>query len=236
VARELLNLRRKSASESGAPRALQLRMLGPHPHFLGILGAYFQQYGYWTVALMLLLENAGVPAPGQATLLFASCLASSQHQLRVPILIVVGVAAAVLGANAGYAIGYFQGRLLIDRYIRILHISPRITQKVENFFLAHGAFSIFWAKFIDGMREIAGLLAGTLHMPWRRFLLFNFLGAAAWVVASVGVGALFGRNLDRLFRLVGDADVVIAAIAALVIAFWCWKRHRTRSIQPELAN
>jgi membrane protein DedA with SNARE-associated domain len=190
-----------------------MRMLGPHAHFFGILDAYFQQYGYWTVALMLLLENAGVPVPGQTTLLFASCLASSQHQLRVPILIMVGVAAAVLGANAGYAIGYFEGRLLIDRYIRILHISPKTTQKAENFFLAHGALSIFWAKLIDGMREIA-----------------------AWVVASVMVGALFGRNLDRLFRVVGDADVVISAIAVLVTAFWCWKHHRTRSIQPELGN
>jgi membrane protein DedA with SNARE-associated domain len=161
-------------------------------------------------------------------------LYSSTLETREPTK--VGVAAAVLGANAGYAIGYFEGRLLIDRYIRILHISPKTTQKAENFFLAHGALSIFWAKFIDGMREIAGLLAGTLHMPWRRFLLFNFLGAAAWVVASVMVGALFGRNLDRLFRVVGDADVVIAAIAVLVTAFWCWKRHRTRSIQPELGN
>ena len=214
----------------------RIRMLGPHAHLFGILGEYFQQYGYWTVAVMLLLENAGVPVPGQTTLLFASCLSSSQHQLRAPIITVVGIVAAVLGANAGYALGYSEGRLLIDRYVRILHISQKTTEKAESFFVEHGALSIFWAKFIDGMREISGPLAGTLHMPWRRFLLFNFLGAAAWVTATVTVGFLFGRNLDRLFRAVGNANLVIAVAAVFVAALWWWKCHRTHPIRPENGN
>ena len=85
-------------------------MVGSHAHLFALLNGYFQQYGYWTVALMLLLENAGVPAPGQATLLFASCLSSTQHQLRASTIMMVGVAAALLGPNAGYAMGYLEGR------------------------------------------------------------------------------------------------------------------------------
>jgi len=208
-------------------------MLAPDGHTFGVLREYFQHYGYWTIALMLLLENAGVPAPGQLTLLFASGLSSSQHELRLSTIVVVGVAAAVLGTSAGYAVGYFGGRLVLQRYLRRLHISERTTQRAENFFLKHDALSIFSAKFIDGMRELAGPLAGTFRMPWWRFLLFNFLGAAAWVPATVILGYLFGRHLDRALRVMSNANLALAVMALSVAACWWWKRRRSRSIQLE---
>jgi membrane protein DedA with SNARE-associated domain len=208
-------------------------MLAPNTHVFDILREFFQQYGYWTIAFMLLVENAGVPAPGEATLLFASVLASYEHQLRLPVVIVVAIAAAVLGDNAGYAVGYFGGRLLVDRYLHLLHISDRAIQKGERFFIEHGALSIFWARFIDGLRIVAGPLAGALRMPWRRFLLFNFLGAAAWVTATVTIGSLFGKNLDRALRVMGGANLSIAVMALLLAAYWWWRRHRSRSIQSE---
>ena len=159
-----------------------------------------------------------------------------EHQLRLPVIIVVAIAAAVLGDNAGYAVGYFGGRLLVDRYLHLLHISDRAIQKGERFFIEHGALSIFWARFIDGLRIVAGPLAGALRMPWRRFLLFNFLGAAAWVTATVTIGSLFGKNLDRALRVMGGANLSIAVMALLLVGYWWWRRHRSRSTQPETAN
>ena len=208
----------------------------PDTHVFGALREFFQQYGYWTIAFMLLLENAGVPAPGEATLLFASVLATYEHQLQLPVIIVVAVAAAVLGDNAGYAIGCFGGRPLLDRYLHLLHIRQEKTRKGERFFVEHGALSIFGARFIDGLRIIAGPLAGALHMPWRRFLLFNSLGAAVWVTATVTIGALFGRHVDRALRFMGGINVTIAVMALLVAAAWWWKHHRFRSTQPETGN
>jgi len=211
-------------------------MLGPDTHVFGVLREFFQQYGYWTIAFMLLLESAGVPAPGEATLLFASVLASYEHQLRLPIIIVVAVAASVLGDNAGYAVGYLGGRPLLDRYLHLLHINQEKTRKGERFFVEHGAVSIFLARFVDGLRIIAGPLAGALDMQWRRFLIFNFLGAAAWVTATVTIGALFGRHLDRLLRVLGDANLAITLLTLLLAASWWWKRHRSRSIRPATGN
>jgi membrane protein DedA with SNARE-associated domain len=208
-------------------------MLGPDAHVFGVLREYFQHYGYWTVALMLLLENAGVPAPGEATLLLASVLAAHEHQLQLPVIIVVAVAAAVLGDNAGYAVGYFGGRPLLYKYLHLLHINQEKARKGESFFLKHGALSVFWARFIDGLRIVAGPLAGTLRMRWRRFFLFNFLGALAWVTATVTIGSLFGNHLDRMLRIVRDANLVITIFALLVAASWWWRRHRSHSIQPQ---
>ncbi|MBV8052345.1 MAG: DedA family protein [Acidobacteriaceae bacterium] len=204
-------------------------MFSPDARVFGVLREYFQHYGYWTIAIMLLLESAGLPAPGEATLLLATCLASSQGQVRLAMIIAVAVAASVLGDNAGYAVGYFGGRPFVDRYLRILHVSDKTIQKGERFFAEHGAWSIFWARFIDGVRIIAGPLAGTLHMPWRKFLLFNFLGAAVWVTTIVTIGSLFGGHLDHALRLIGNVNL----IALLVIVFWWWKRHRSHlSQQP----
>ena len=206
-------------------------MLSPDAHLFGALREFFQQYGYWTIAGMLLVENAGVPAPGEATLLFASVLASYEHQLRLPLIIVVALCASVLGDNVGYAIGYFGGRPLLDKYLHLLHINQEKAQKGERFFVEHGAVAVFGARFIDGLRIVAGPLAGALGMPWRRFLLFNLLGAAAWVTATVTIGSLFGKNLDRALRVMGGANLAIALMALLLVACWWWKRHRSRCVQ-----
>lgn len=177
----------------------------PTSDILNVLREYFQKYGYWTVAFALLLENTGVPVPGETTLLFASFLAFSQHQLRLAIIIAVNIAAAITGDKAGYAVGHFGGRRLVDQYLHVLHVSRGAVEKGERFFESHGPVTIFFARFIAGLRIVAGPLAGTLRMPWRTFLLFNFLGAAAWVTAIALIGYFFGSQLDRLLAVMGRA-------------------------------
>jgi len=197
----------------------------PTSDILNILREYFQKYGYWTVAFALLLENTGVPVPGETTLLFASFLAFSQHQLRLPIIIAVGIAAAITGDNAGYAVGHFGGRRLVDQYLHVLHVSRGAVEKGERFFERHGPVTIFFARFIAGLRIVAGPLAGTLRMPWRIFLLFNFLGATAWVTAIALIGYFFGSQLDRLLAVMGRANIVILAALILAAALWWWRRR-----------
>jgi membrane protein DedA with SNARE-associated domain len=206
-------------------------MVGMEAHIFDLLREYFQRYGYWTVVFMLLLENTGVPVPGEATLLFASFLAYSEHRLQLPIIVAVGIAAAMVGDNTGYAIGYFGGRPLVNKYLHFLHIRHETIQWGETFFVIHGASAIFWGRFIAGLRILAGPLAGTLRMPWRRFVVFNFLGATAWVLLIATLGYLFETQLDRLLRVIREANLVIVAILLSGVAFWYWKRQRVRAIE-----
>src|SRR3982074_723612 len=92
------------------------------------LGECVATYGYWAVALALLCENAGIPVPGETTLLLASFLAYSEHKLHLGWIIVIATCAATLGDNIGYAIGHYGGRPLLDRYQRVLRISPATAQ------------------------------------------------------------------------------------------------------------
>jgi membrane protein DedA with SNARE-associated domain len=205
-------------------------MTGSEGHVFDLLREYFQRYGYWTIAFALLLENTGVPVPGETTLLFASVLAYSQHHLRLPIIIAVGIAAAMSGDNSGYAIGYFGGRRLVHRYLHFVHVGDQVAQRGEIFFARHGAAAIFWSRFVAGLRVVAGPLAGTLRMPWRKFFLFNFLGAAAWVTMVAGTGYFFGQHLHRLLRFIRQFDLAVLAIVLAAAAVRCWKRFQAHSV------
>ena len=175
----------------------------------------------------MLLENAGIPVPGETILLLASFLAFSRHELHLGYIILVGVGAATIGDNLGFVIGYRGGRPLLDRYSDFFRISPATIARGERLFEEYGAVTIFFARFIFGLRVIAGPLAGVLRMNWKRFALCNFLGALVWVSVIAGVGYKFGKHWDQLVDYIKNLNIGIAIAAAVAILLvWLWHRRR----------
>jgi membrane protein DedA with SNARE-associated domain len=186
------------------------------------------QYGYWAVGAALLLENTGVPVPGETILLLASFLAYSSDELHLPYIILIGVCAATLGDNLGYAIGYRGGRRLLDRYRNVFRIKPETIFRGERMFEQYGAVTISFARFIFGLRVIAGPLAGVLRMPWKRFAVFNFLGALLWVTVISIVGYKFGKHWDRLMDYVERLNIVmVVAVGIGIFVLWLWRKAHT---------
>ena len=195
---------------------------------LEVLRGAVVEYGYWAVGGALLLENAGVPVPGETMLLLASFLAYSEHDLRLVWIIVVATIAATIGDNLGFALGYYGGRPLLARYESIFRFRKSAIDRGERLFERYGPATVFLARFIFGMRIIAGPLAGVLRMAWRRFLIFNFLGAAVWVSVISCVGFFFGRHWDKLEGGMKRFDLVVAIVVAALAAF-LWRSARRRS-------
>ncbi len=189
-----------------------------------MMRGYFAVHGYWTVALALLLENSGLPVPGETALLFASFLAYSEHDLRMPYIVLTGIAAATLGDNLGYVIGHKGGRPLLDRYRHLFRIPQRHIRRGERLFARYGSVAVFFARFVFGMRVLAGPMAGVLRMPWRKFAVFNLLGATVWVTVISTIGFLFGRHWGTLVKVVKEFDIVVALLGAALIAVWLWRR------------
>src|SRR2546425_552564 len=133
-------------------------------HIFDLLRGYLAQYGYWAVAAALLLENAGLPVPGETVLLLASFLAFSEHRLHLAYIIVVGVCAATAGDNVGFAVGYYGGRRLLERYRKTLHIPPAAIPRGGDPAGPHGAVAGFFFPFIAGMRVIGGPMGGVVRM------------------------------------------------------------------------
>ncbi|HEX3818892.1 MAG TPA: DedA family protein [Candidatus Sulfotelmatobacter sp.] len=184
-------------------------------------------YGYWAVGAALLLENAGIPVPGETILLIASFLAYSQHELQLSWIIVVATLAATIGDNLGFALGYYGGRPLFERYRSFFRIPEATLDRGEKLFTRYGAVTVFFARFLFGMRIIAGPMAGVLRMPWRKFLTYNFLGAAVWVTVISGAGYLFGQHWGRLQRNIKRLDVAVVILLVLALAL-LWLRNRRR--------
>jgi membrane protein DedA with SNARE-associated domain len=195
-------------------------------HILQVLRAYLAQYGYWAVVIVLLLENAGLPVPGETILLMASFLAYSERRLSLPWIIVAGICAATAGDNLGFALGNYGGRALLNRYGKKFLIRPATMSRGERLFQRYGAATILFARFIAGVRIIAGPLAGVLRMEWRRFALFNFLGAVLWVSVISSAGYFFGKHWDELVRMVGRTDLAVLAGVLIVVGLMWWKGRR----------
>lgn len=194
-------------------------------HVLDVLRGFLVHYGYWAVAATLVLENAGLPVPGETVLLLASFLAYSEHFLRLPLLMLIGTIAATFGDNIGFLIGHRGGRPLLEKYQHILCIRPQRLRRAEQIVQRYGAATIFFARFVFGLRMIAGPLAGVLRMPWKKFAMFNFLGAALWVSVMCTLGYLFGRHWQNLITLFRRVDILIVVIAVVLVSY-LWRRYR----------
>jgi len=193
---------------------------------LDVLRNAVVQYGYFAVGGALLLENAGVPVPGETILLLACFLAYSEHDLQLPWIMVVATLAATVGDNLGFAIGYYGGRPLLARYQALFRIENKAVERGEELFARYGAVTVFLARFVFGMRVIAGPMAGVLRMPWRKFTIFNFLGATLWVTVISGVGYLFGQHWERLAGEVKRIDIAAAILLVIVAALLWWRSRR----------
>ncbi len=173
-----------------------------------------------------MLENAGVPVPGETILILASVVSYSTHELRLPWIIATGIVAATLGDNIGYWIGRRGGRPLLEHWKNFFRISRKHIARGEALIEKHGPAAIFFARFIAGARVIAGPLAGILRMHWPKFALFNFLGAVLWVTVIASLGFAFGSQLDRLLGYVKDANYLILIFLGLAALIWYLRKRR----------
>jgi membrane protein DedA with SNARE-associated domain len=194
---------------------------------LQLIEQYMLIYGYWAVFFGVMLENAGVPVPGETILLIAGYFAATGH-FHLALVMLIAATGAVVGDNIGFAIGHHYGRGFLLRVGRFFFLTPKRLEHMENYFESHGNKTILVARFITGLRVFAALFAGASRkMPWRVFVVYNMAGAILWSVVITTLGYLFGASLPLLIKWVGRSGTIllIAAIVTGVIV-WRVRRHR----------
>lgn len=184
-------------------------------------------WGYWAVLAGLLGENAGVPLPGETVLMFASFLAHKSPQLQLVWVIVIGTAAAITGDNLGFLLGRKLGSRLTRWMKKIFHLDDEDIGAAKDQIHRHGGATIFWARYIFGLRTIAGPLAGVLGMEWKKFFLFNALGAATWVTAIGLTGYAFADEFDTLMDYFEKGSWIMAA-GLFGIGYFLWRRQKKK--------
>ncbi|MBV9022486.1 MAG: DedA family protein [Streptomycetaceae bacterium] len=188
----------------------------PLPGVLGDIAPILNHWGYWAIGGLIFVEDFGVPAPGE-TILIAAALYAGAGQLNIVIVVAIGIVAAVLGDNVGYLIGRTGGHALVQRYGKYIFLTPERYEKTEKFFTRHGGKVVTIARFIEGLRQFNGIIAGTTEMPWRKFLAFNVLGAALWVGLWAGVGYMAGNHITAIYTQVNRYSTYLLAGLGLLI-------------------
>jgi membrane protein DedA with SNARE-associated domain len=193
---------------------------------LQLIEHYMLAYGYWAVFFGVMLENAGVPVPGETILLIAGYFAST-GKFHLGLVMLIAATGAVIGDNIGFAIGHHYGRAVLLRIGRFFFLTPKRFAHMENYFERHGNKTILVARFITGLRVFAALLAGASKMPWRVFIVFNVAGAILWSVVITTLGYLFGQSLPLLIKWVGrSGTILLIAAVVIVIVVWRVRKHR----------
>ena len=178
----------------------------------------FARYGYFVVFFGVLLENAGVPVPGETILLAGAVLARLGH-LSLPWVISIAIMGAVLGDNVGFFIGRRGGRRLLERHGSLLGLTQARLDQFDAFFARHGAKTVFVARFVTGLRVVGAVLAGASTLRWGRFLVFNAAGAVAWATTFGAVGYLLGYSWETIERWIGHVGIALLVVVGIAIVF-----------------
>jgi len=190
---------------------------------------FIEHHQSWALVLLFLLigvESAGVPLPGE-TALVASGVLASQSKLNIVVVIVVASAAAIIGDNGGYWLGRKGGRKLLERWALVNKHAKKVLPRAERIFAKHGGKTVFFGRFIAILRITAAWMAGISHMPWWRFLVFNAAGGILWATL-VGLVAYYSgeaaASAIQTYGLYAAGAIALFAVAFILGVRW-WERR-----------
>jgi membrane protein DedA with SNARE-associated domain len=215
-----------ATSEQKSPK--QSRLIQDLLHEIEKAKTIVDRYGYPAVFVAVLVEGFGVVAPGQ-TLLMAASFAAGRGDLNLIWILLLASVAAIIGNSLGYFIGFKGGRPLLLK----LRLSEERLQRLEGYFNRYGKGVIVVARYFDGLRQLNGIVAGVLHMPWKTFTICNCIGAALWTV-TWGLGSyLLEKEIAKVHLPIRLLQPLIAILILLaVLAFFVyilWPPGKTKS-------
>jgi membrane protein DedA with SNARE-associated domain len=190
------------------------------------------EHGLLILFVLIALESAGVPLPGETALIAAAVLAQRGHY-SIEIVTLVAALAAIIGDNAGYWIGRKGGRALLGRTPIVRDAFARALPPSERFFARHGAKTVFFGRFIAFLRITSAWLAGISHMPWWRFFFWNALGGIVWAILIGVVAYKFGETAAGAINKYGLIGALVV-IAALVVFNVVYRIVKNRVLENEM--
>ena len=177
--------------------------------------ALFVQYGYWIVFVAILIDNAGLPIPGELLLLIFGALARN-GDFSLGLGVVVASTAALGGDSVGYWLGRLSGDRVLRTYCRITLGSGACLRRAVGYYHRYGTATVIVGRFVMGIRALLPPLAGSAGMSYRRFLLIDALGATLWSGLFLAIGYSFGWRLESVRQ--GYRSGSLVALAALTVA------------------
>jgi membrane protein DedA with SNARE-associated domain len=196
---------------------------------------FLADHGYLAVFVLSFISSMGLPVGAEVALIYGGALASGQlhvhHPLSLAAVIIVAVVAEVLGSLAGYLIGFYGGRPLVDRVGKYVLLTHKDLDRAEAWLARRGDPFVLFGRFIPLLRSFVSFAAGLGEMAIAKFVLFTVIGCAIWCTALVSLGYSLGSSYAHVLKGFSDAGYILAALAviAVVVLFV----HRIRVVREE---
>jgi membrane-associated protein len=193
-------------------------------------GWVVEAWGYVGISAVVILGNMGLPIPEETVLILAGYLVW-EGKLRLAVVLGVGVVSAVLGDNIGYWIGREFGRRAVERYEGWFFVTPARLDAMQRIVARYGPLAVFAARFLPGLRFLAGPVAGITGLRPVPFLLANVLGASLYVPAAVGIGYAiglgWGEYLSQWEKAAWQLEhIVVVFVVCATFTILAWRALR----------
>jgi membrane protein DedA with SNARE-associated domain len=197
---------------------------------------FLETWGYAAVFVLSFIYSMGLPVGAELAVIYGGVLASGQiphepHHLNLVVVIVLAAVAEVIGSLAGYLIGYYGGRPLVDRFGKYVLLTHRDLDRAEAWFNRHGEPLVLFGRFIPLLRSFVSFAAGLGEMAITKFVIFTVVGCAIWCTALASLGDALGSSYNHVlkdFSYTGYALGVLAVIAVVLLFV-----HRLRVVREE---
>jgi membrane protein DedA with SNARE-associated domain len=194
------------------------------------LHEYLTTYGYLAIFIVVGMESAGIPMPGE-TVLVAAAILAGEGKLHLWGVIGAAAAGAIVGDNCGYWVGREFGFPIAYRYGRYVSLDERRLKLGQYLFLKQGGKIVFFGRFVAVLRAFAAFLAGVNHFNWERFFFYNAAGGIVWASIFGAGGYWLGRAFEGYARPVGLAALVCAVVAFFIGARFV--RYHEKQLEDE---
>jgi membrane protein DedA with SNARE-associated domain len=194
-----------------------------------------QEYGCVLVFLAVGSQAFGLPVPGTTVLIAAALYAATAHGLPIGVVIVAGALGALAGASVAFAAGRWGGEALLLRVGGRLHQSPERVQRLRRQFADNGVWWLFIGRFISGVRNVIGLLAGASGMSLNRFLPVSAAAALTWALVNALEYYWFGHALLGASTWV-QVVMVFAGVVWLLVSLNLLRLRTLRHLQSAPAT
>lgn len=181
-----------------------------------------EQYGYSMLFVLMTLESSSIPVPSEVVMTLAGALAS-KGMLDFWIAYVVTLSGSTLGMLIDYYIGFFIGKDVLYKHMKIFRIKKKTFEKFDGWFERNAVSAIFLSRLLPVVRTWMSFPAGFVKMPMKKFLFYSISGSAIWDLVLMIFG-FYAFNTNK-------AVIWLASIGILAIVLYSLYRIALRSMK-----
>jgi membrane protein DedA with SNARE-associated domain len=185
---------------------------------------FVESLGYFGVFIMTFIESTFIPIPAEITLIPAGYLAH-KGEMNFFLVLIISTIGTLAGSALSYYIAYFFGRKLFINKGKYLFLNESKLEKIEKFFVNHGAISVFTGRFLPGLKHFISFPAGLARMDIKAFCLYTLVGGGLWCLILISLGYLIGKNELLIQKHLTQINIIVLFLIGSLITYYVWKKN-----------